>query len=347
MEFDQNIGWRTDDLLIIGQIVSTQTHVGDAPSGIIETFDYKRAVMNDVGFGGLFTLGSPLVPTGILTQGFFKYWGEDKPHSETPKGPFSSSHPDNDGAVLEKHRFWAVNYMLNLAPDSPLVEPTITATQLPGIVSAKQYRILHHYQIKFQIGEVGKINPASIIEIQHEANKGLTKIVGGVLSDFRDAIQSAIGGGTVDWGPILQIRTEEPEGSPNHDARSNSSDGKKQSNFASARIGEKGRNVNWRLFGKDAPWIFSEIIHELKSDGSVEASHKFSVDITWKNGEKQGETPFNNLNIYKRKIVFNQDGSIKADYEREDLLPMEGELKPFVDSASGQWPEPPIPPSVQ
>ena len=111
-------------------------------------------------------------------------------------------------------------------------------------------------------------------------------------------------------------------------------------------LGEKGRNVNWRLFGKDAPWIFSEIIHELKSDGSVEASHKLSVDITWKNGQKQGDTPFNNLNIYKRNIVFNQDGSIQANYDREDLLPMEGELKPFIDSASGQWPELAIAPSV-
>ena len=170
--------------------------------------------------------------------------------------------------------------------------------------------------------------------------------VGGVLSEFKDAIQSLIGGETIDWGPILQVRTEEAEASDSHGARTISGDGRKQSYFASARIGEKGRNVNWRIFGKDAPWIFSEIIHELKPNRTVEASIGLSVDVTWKNGLTEGETPFNNINIYKRNIVFNQDGSINGDYQREKVLQMNGELKPFIDSASGQWPEPDSNPSI-
>ena len=46
-------------------------------------------------------------------------------------------------------------------------------------------------------------------------------------------------------------------------------------------------------------------------------------------------------------MVLNQDGSIGADYEREDILLMEGELKPFIESASGEWPEAAIQPSIK
>jgi hypothetical protein len=296
VEFKQEIGWRTDDLLVVGQIVPTQTHISDEPSGIIETFQYERAIMNDVGIWGIFVLNGTFYGTTTLwTQALFKYWGEDRNHSQTPKGPFTTSYPDNDGTVLEKHRYWAVNYMINLAPDIPAITSRITKEELPNIIQAKQFRIFHQYQIKFLVTESGRFNESSVIEVQHEANKGITKIVGGVLANYVDIYERLEDGETVDLGPLLQIRTEEAEVSTTHDARTFSPDGTKQSNFASARIGEKGRNANWRIFGKDAPWIFSEIIHEIKSDRTVEASLGLSVDVKWKDGEVEGATPFNNM----------------------------------------------------
>jgi len=125
-------------------------------------------------------------------------------------------------------------------------------------------------------------------------------------------------------------------------------DGKRTSGFSTGRIGETGRNVNWRLFGLDAPWIFSEIIFEIQSDRSVKTIHKASVDVEWENGSlTQGDNPFNNLNIYLGVQSQGQDGSYKITYERKGLLRMEDELEDFINSASGDWPEPDIPPSVQ
>ena len=94
----------------------------------------------------------------------------------------------------------------------------------------------------------------------------------------------------------------------------------------------------------DAPWIFSEIIFEMKPDGTVDTRLRTSVDIAWKDGSvTSGTKQFNNLNIYKRTVTV--DGVVQ--YERKGLLQMEGKLEPFVKSASGVWPEPPLSPEIQ
>lgn len=73
---------------------------------------------------------------------------------------------------------------------------------------------------------------------------------------------------------------------------------------------------------------------------------KASVDKSWNEttGAVEGETAFNNLNLYKADYDPEDNNVI---FVREELLPMEGELGPFINSASAQRPEPPIPPSVQ
>jgi hypothetical protein len=59
---------------------------------------------------------------------------------------------------------------------------------------------------------------------------------------------------------------------------------------------------------------------------------------------KKGIDP---LNLYKGVVEQLQDGSFVVTFTRKHLMPMEGELETFINSASGQRPEPPIPPSVQ
>ena len=95
----------------------------------------------------------------------------------------------------------------------------------------------------------------------------------------------------------------------------------------------------------DAPWIFSEIIFEMMPDGTVDTRLRTSVDIAWKDGNvTSGTKQFNNLNIYKRTVTALQR---EVKYERQGLLKMEGKLEPFVKSASGVWPEPPLSPEIQ
>ncbi|MCX6975300.1 MAG: hypothetical protein NTZ94_13620 [Verrucomicrobia bacterium] len=86
----------------------------------------------------------------------------------------------------------------------------------------------------------------------------------------------------------------------------------------------------------------------MKADLTIETTIEASVDIIWRNeADVQGTKQFNNLNIYKAKPKTLDDGSVVINYDRLGLLPMAGKLEPFINSASGQWPEPAIPPSVQ
>lgn len=230
--------------------------------------------------------------------------------------------------------------MLNLAPDDPKVPASIESDDITDLQQQKQFRVMHRYQVKFLVDETGKMVSKTRVG-EHIADKGSTKVGIGIE-------ENQLYPGSPQIGPIQLPFSFEPE--TNHYNRNEplAADGKRTSGFSTARIGETGRNVNWRLFGMDAPWIFSEIIFEIQSDRSVKTIHKASVDVEWENGSlTQGDNPFNNLNIYLGVQSQDQGGNYKITYKRKGLLRMEDELEDFINSASGDWPEPDIPPSVQ
>ena len=131
------------------------------------------------------------------------------------------------------------------------------------------------------------------------------------------------------------------------------------SGYATARIGLKGQQASYRQFGKDAPWIFSEIILQLDPQGEVQLMGRTSTTVQWNYGTSAltsevtvsrspyapastpGISVFNNLNIYTR--------SSPDEFKilRNGVLEMEGHLSGFVESTSGAWPEPSIAPSIQ
>jgi hypothetical protein len=112
------------------------------------------------------------------------------------------------------------------------------------------------------------------------------------------------------------------------------------------------------MLGKDAPWIFSEVILQLDPQGKVKLMGRTSTTVQWEldtsgppvlirsrspfaPASTSGIAIFNNLSIYTR--------STPEQFVRlpDGLLEMEGHLKSFVESASGAWPEPPIAPSIR
>jgi hypothetical protein len=110
--------------------------------------------------------------------------------------------------------------------------------------------------------------------------------------------------------------------------------------YGTGRIGEKGRKVQYHLLERDAPWIFSEI--QFNSQGAGEFPNwkiYTSIDKTMLPGANDdtstniGLHPFNNLSVLKRKPqIENQP------FNRIGVLPMEGHLKAFIESAPrGQW----------
>jgi hypothetical protein len=355
-EFEQQVGWRTESHLVIGQIIETHTHDGDSPPLIAVGNNpweisspvalFRRAVVYDIAawlpsnsIRDAVTI-APAPITAFLSEAWFGYWGFLKSHDSTPKGPFVSSHLFGFGTVEYKHRYWMTQHMLNLGPDQPLAPPQIAESSLSQTQQEEQFRIMHRYQAKFTLDDFGKIKTRLLVGT-HIADKGITKIGWGIE-------ENQLWDGSPSLGPWQLLPTESETNELLNGKESVSTDGIRISGFATGRIGEKGRNANWRLFGKDAPWIFSEIVFEVKSDRTVETTHRTSVDISWRDGSVvQGNKQFNNLNIYKGIQQRRQDGSFVITYQREGLLEMEGKLEPFINSASGQWPEPNISPLIQ
>ena len=353
-EFEQQIGWRTEDYAVIGQIVQTHTHNNDKPGTLGSAWQFRRAVAYDVApwFGNDVQREAAAllpIPPEIFTGAWVAYWGLLMSHEATPQGPFTSGTTTlpilgqvSVGEVISGHRFWMVQTGLNMAPDDPKAEAQFAASDLTTIQQAREFRVMHRYQAKFLVDDSGKVSGKPLMVGAHIADKGVTKVGFALTAD-------QLYPGSPPFGPVTFPLMEPEDNEYNHPPKNEpvSTDKTKLSGYATARIGPTGRNVNWRLFGKDAPWIFSEIVHEVKPDRTVETTHRTSVDITWRAGSiVEGNVQFNNLNIYKAKTRREDDGAFFVDYERLDLLEMEGKLEPFINSASGQWPEADIPPSV-
>ena len=356
IDLDQEVGWRTESWMVIGQIVQTHTHDGDAPA-VIEynggldisspVAMYRRAITYDI--AGWFPLGTagdaardavtltPLPITAKLAEAWFGYWAMVMPHTLTPKGPFNHASPSGNGIVTEPHRLWMTQHLFNISYDRPSVDQTISEESLKNILKDQQYRILHRYQVKFEVAS-GAIKSGSLTALSPLGDQGKTKInIGVEAGEFNPVWDNP--------ACVYNLTSDEPELSPksNKDGKVSSA-AHAISSYWSARVGAHGRNANWRLLGLDAPWIFSEIIFEMKSDGTVDTRLRASVDVAWKDGRvTSGTKQFNNLNIYKRAVAI--DGVVQ--YERKGLLEMDGKLRPFVNSATGAWPEPPLEPEIR
>jgi hypothetical protein len=351
VEFQQEIGWRTEEYAVIGQIVPTHAHDRDKPGDLGSAWQFRRAVAYD--FRALFVSDAEReaaallpIPTEKLSALWFTYWTFLRSRGQTPQGPFTSGSTTaflfgqaSRGTVLYGHRYWMVQSLFNMAPDQPPVDPGISFPKLKQIQNDGEYRIMHRYQTKFFLDDSANMRNQPITVGEHVAFHGKTK--GGLGLEANELYPGSPAFGPVTF-PLMSSETDKVWN--RHEANTSS----KVSGYALARVGPKGRNANWRLVGKDAPFVFSEIIHEVKPDRSVQTIHRTSLDITWgESSGQQGSLPFNNLNIYKSAVRKDENGLVGVNYTRINRLRMEGSLEPFVNSASGQWPEPSIPPSIR
>lgn len=397
-----DIGWRTEEVLVIGQIVPTTTHNADKPSGSALA-EWSKAVADDLTYGlepGRNRYNS-IVPSDLelsnddvynsvkagasffpekTTEGWMGLWSNGIPTLLAPeikflapgimvppafpwasKGPAASSFGTSPrglvGTITATQRYWMIQHTLNVNSDYPVMPAKIFHSK-PGHVEdinmirfKEQYRVFHRYQGKFFLTNDGKIDGSRYEIVDNEAKAGKTKL--NIHFDWAESagiprliweIADAPAGG-------YSVTKEEAETNENNGNITHAPNGMAVSSYATARIGEKGRFASYRLFGKDAPWIFSEIIHEVQPDRQVKLKVRTSVTTEWDEATgtvyraptapatTPGARPFNNLNIYTRNLP---DG-----YGRAIEIKMEGHVAPFVESASGAWPEPPIPPSIR
>lgn len=244
---------------------------------------------------------------------------------------------------------------------------SITATE-------QQFRILHQFQAQFLLDSNGKIDNSTVKKLFNNASNGPTKLNLAVdVGEFGIVNLPVPLPGSSDVTvplslppvPVKHPITEEAsEPSPHNEEVNIASDGLSVSGYASARIGLKGQAGSYRLFGKDAPWIFSEIIIKIGSDRDVRIEVETSVTTVWKEDNIEadpdgggtvsrssnapattpGICPFNNLNIYDYRPSDLDAPSSEYIFSRRGLLEMEGNVECFVESSSGAWPEPPTKP---
>jgi hypothetical protein len=349
IQFVQTIGWRTEDYVVIGQIVNTVTFAGDGPDST-QINGFETAIAQDLLAG--ISINQSLANTGftaVLGSNFqssvlglldYVVWGLANPYS-TPQGPLGQQ----AGIITEGERYWMLENALNGSVDDPSGAPAIIQiSQLPSLISQKQFRILHHYQVKFVLTKSGTIdtNPATLVRLFPIAAIGPTKA--NVL-DFAAGLFLPNG-----WdNPGFSILSP-PQVSIYNGYESTSKDLLSHSGYASGRIGSDGQNVNWHFFGQDAPWIFSEVICHVAADHTVSSSINMSVNSIWSEsgGVVPGGVNFNNLTIYESSISTDQNGTITESYTPVAQLSMEGQLKPFITSVPfGTRTTPYTKPSVQ
>jgi hypothetical protein len=240
----------------------------------------------------------------------------------------------------------------------------------------EQYRILHSVQALFFLDDSGQIDPGTLTVYDHIAKNGPTKLnldlqIGefGTTPSLVTTIPPLLipPVGVPPFSLTASILQEPSEPSPHNKRLKVASDKLALSSYASARIGLKGQRGSYRLFGKDAPWIFSEIIFEVSDTREIALKVGTSVTTEWTETDPTapadgggvvgraasapattpGLCPFNNLNIYDYRPSIIDEPTSDYVYVRRGILEMEGHVEGFVESASGAWPEPPTTPSVK
>jgi hypothetical protein len=407
------VGYRSDHILVIGQIVETHSHDLDKPIGGSAGL-WASAVADDItssilpaavpidfhdnaalGMGAAFLLlpergaeawaacwaGALGYPPGWVPGWWPSAW--IPPSVAPPAVPISSAGPAFTsyggkfrpmGTMTARHHYWATQHMLNTNPDTPTVPAAIFTKAAAGsptlaqVFANKQYRVFHEFQAKFLLTNQGKIEQSTFVPMHNRAAKGTTKLkVGEVNAGDWGRAYASIGVGMPPISmPLPPFDITKPF--PDEDSETNqyneriyhAAAGNEVSSFATARIGERGRRVSFRQFGKDAPWIFSEIIFHVESDWKVNLMGRTSTTVQWdlvispdksqsvtvsRSPYAPASTPgisiFNNLNVYARSHV---DRFILLE---NGLLEMKDHLQSFVESGNGAWPEPDIPPTVK
>jgi hypothetical protein len=118
-----------------------------------------------------------------------------------------------------------------------------------------------------------------------------------------------------------------------HGAQRLAGDGLSFSVMTAGRVSFEGNAANQKLFDRQAPFIFTELLFEMGADGTDSLSSiRLSVDKTWEDtGDDTsivtGSCHFNEIRIYERDPT-----KIEPTYRQRQELLIAGQVRPFVMS---------------
>jgi hypothetical protein len=115
--------------------------------------------------------------------------------------------------------------------------------------------------------------------------------------------------------------------------------------YVSGRVGIEGRVPTFALTGRDAPWIYCEIIASVGPDGRDTNSRiRLSNDTVWTPAGITGTSHFNEIRIYTRNY---RDAFLRFKLVKDGYLPIQKQLAAFLQNGSATWPGPSPAPSIK
>ena len=346
-EYEQEIGWRTPELVSIGQILPFDTHDIDVIDASAFRFNLLKGAISLSGDRVGLDLSDTLVADALAGLSSLAV-GTTKKHLELYAGVAVGVNFDTipagplDG-TSENMYLWAIQTFLNDNSDEELVMPeSFERSFLSDTVldpRALFFRIFSVFQADLLVDENFKIveaNPTYSSEYPSKSlvENGPTKLNIGLTEGefFEGGEYLGIELPPLPWADFTYSIKVESERSSETGLKQNES---MYSLYGSARIAEDGQKLNWGLTGYDAPWIFIEPIFKADTQNhKITFELRTSVDMVIDDQASvvSGECPFNEIKLYKRSYD-NSEGEDTFLFERIFTLPLENSLECFIKSS--------------
>lgn len=334
VEYTQPVGWRTDRFLVVGQVRPIDDFVfsasqqaafkADLIADAKNTGPLKYASWSSTLSQQIDALAGPAPLSMIMS-----FWSA----LNSLPGQRDASFP----SVPFNARYYMMQELLNQNPDTQPLGDTLSNVDKVNLLELQAYRMLAEYQTKYLVGTDGKMIRDTVTSVGSPATPG-------------GLAQLALGGPTKFTLPSWAISVLNTIGVPNNGTQleipslPNLRNGVQRidraggriSLYNSGRINLEASYINWALFHRDVPWIFSEVIFGLDSAGrDRQNTVPMSVNRRWnKAGLASGSVHFNEIVIYRRN-----NGSDQYLLDRRFTLGNGANmLQPFIDSIPyGQW----------
>jgi hypothetical protein len=243
----------------------------------------------------------------------------------------------------DSDKYWMTQTMLDDYPDLVELSNTLEPSDLVHLQTERSYRMFCHTLFRYRLTAQGAIDPASVTAVTKDWDIGPTK-----FAQAPEALRNlvvTVRGTEFDLSGNSEQSFISSETGPGSGGLYINANNTAFSLFISGRIGIEGRVPNFALFGRDAPYIFTEVITAMGPDGRDTGSRiRLSVDQRWfPSGTVTGNNHFNEIRIYKRDFS-------AANYGKFVLVPggwleIKGQLPAFLASGSSTWPGPAVQPT--
>jgi len=294
IRYDQMVGWRTDEYVIVGQVKP----LNDVQLTAEQALTLKSNIVTDVS-SSTFWAGSLFSPPLELST--LAWFGAQAFVTNGYSDLRIANLPD----VGDTERLWMLQHILNSNPDLFNVPDSFEPGVLLQLTQEESHRMYSRIRYKYILSANGTIKQAIAAPTSANLN-GPTKVT--LPTDAVTAFNWITNASGL---PLLQLPAQIliPSEVATTSGFYFDKQGGRLSSFVSGRIGIEGQYPNYALFRRNAPYIFAETIFGLDSSRkATQQTIRLSVDKTWlRNGGETGAWFFNEIRIFRRN--YSQSGA--------------------------------------